>query len=60
MHVDREMLRSSAGEHANTWTHIQNARVNAYKMATDKKPHCNCVRDINNVCSGRTDQSSEA
>jgi hypothetical protein len=54
------MLRSSAEEHANMWIHIQNARVNAYKMAMGKKPQCNCVRDIDNVCSGRTDRSSEA
>jgi hypothetical protein len=53
------MLRSSAEKRANTCIHIQNARVNAYKMAMKKKPQCNCVRDMDNVCSGRTDRSSE-
>jgi len=58
--VDPETLSGSKEEHANTWIHMQNARINACKMATEKKPQCNCVRDIDNVCSGRTDQSSEA
>ena len=52
------MLRSSAEEHANTWIHTQKARIKT--MAMEEKPQCNCVRDIDNVCSGRTDQSSEA
>ena len=54
------MLRSSTEEHANTWIHMQYAHINACKMATEKKPQCNCVRDIDNVCSSRTDQSFEA
>jgi len=58
--LDLEMLSSSTEEHANTWIHIQNARVNACNMAMEKKLQCNCVRAIDNVCSGRIDHRSEA